>query len=219
MSSKTHNRKQLIEESIEAKPRNRSVDPTTLNDEIKNLWKDMIDTSRQDVIGGAGKSIGEQLLGGGDLSEGQEIALSQARKAKQEAEEETVVASEHIEYFRTVQNTESFGDQRAEREVKQAVENIRAEIKNLMKTSKIVERTVKDATAEQAPVKPGKYHISFFEFVLSVLRDATRKLEDAANLGAVFTSKKQQSKYWTKYKSHGTQFGLSGERTTATQTG
>src|SRR3989338_2649583 len=80
----------------------------------------------------------------------------------------------------------------------------------------LIERTVKDATADQAPVRPGKYHLSFFEFVLSVIRDATRKLEDSVSYGAVFTSKKQQSKYWSKYKKHGTTFGLSGERTTAT---
>jgi hypothetical protein len=217
--AKQHQKRQVWEESVEAKPRNRVSEPTTLNEEIKALWKNMVDTGKQEVFGDLGKSISDQLLGGGTLEEGHEVSLKKAEEAKDVAEKKVEVTSEHMEYFRTVQKAESYGDARTEHEIRQAVDQIRMEIQKLMKTSKIVERTVKDATAEAAPVKPGKYHITFFEFVLNVIRDATRKLEDAANLGAVFTSKKQQSKYWNSYKTHGTQFGLSGERTTATQTG
>ena len=129
------------------------------------------------------------------------------------------ITAEHMNYVRTNVEAEQSGESRTEMEVKRGVEEIRAEIQKLVKTSKLVERTVKDATADKAPVRPGKYHISFFEFVLGIIRDATQKLEDTVHFGAVFTSKKQQSKYWNMANKKGTSFMLSGERTTATQTG
>ncbi|EKD64839.1 MAG: hypothetical protein ACD_50C00286G0001 [uncultured bacterium] len=222
-------RRQITEESVESKPRNTVPEPTTVSSEVKNLWKSMLKRTQEDIVGGSLKSASEQLLGSSRpkqeeyLIEGNIVSLDKYRQAKdareKRAEEKPQVSMEHMSYFRRVENADNFAESKVETEVKQRVEEIRLEIKRLVKTSKIVERTVKDATADQAPVRPGKYHLSFFEFVLSVIRDATRKLEDSVSYGAVFTSKKQQSKYWSKYKKHGTTFGLSGERTTATQTG
>ncbi len=215
-------KKQISEESIEAKPRNRYIEPATVNDEFKDLGKGIINSAWNDLLGTSPTSISEQLFGFGSenqLAEGQAVSLTQQRVEQVEKKEKIQVTSEHMEYFRTVNNADRIGETRTEAQVRQAVEQIRMEIKKLMQTSKLVERTVKDATADQAPVRPGKYHINFFEFVLGVIKDATRKLEDTVSYGAVFTSKKQQSKYWSKYQKHGTTFGLSGERTTATQTG
>lgn len=216
MKSKLKKKLQFEEESIEAKPRIAVSEPTTFKEETKKLWDDLLKKTGNDLLGGSLASVSEQLLGSADrqMLEGEEFLLKQ--KAK---EEKPQITAEFMEYRREVINTERVGDRRTEMQVNQAVDQIRAEIKKLIQTSKLVERTVKDATVEQAPVKPGKYHITFFEFVLGIIRDATRKLEDTVHFGAVFTSKKQQSKYWTSFKKHGTSFGLSGERTTATQTG
>ena len=221
MNPKTKQKKHLVEESIEAKPRtNRYVEPTTVKNEMKQLWDSMIANTKQDVFGDLASDINQQIFGGGDLQPGHEVSLArQAKKQEQPAEQKPQVTMEHMEYFRSVQNVDRLGETRTETQISRAVEEIRMEIKKLVSTSKIVERTVKDAAAEKAPVKPGKYHLNFFEFVLNILKDATQKLEDSATLGAVFTSKKQQSKYWNTYKKQGTSFGLSGERTTATQTG
>lgn len=215
-------KKQIAEESVEAKPRSRYIEPTTVNDEVKDLWKGMIGTVKSDLIGATGSSITEQLFGFGtseenQLAEGQAVSLTQTKVREQQ--DKLQVTSEHMEYFRSVNNADRIGETRTEMQVRQAVDQIRMEIQKLIKTSKLVERTVKDATADQAPVKPGRYHLNFFEFVLGIIKDATRKLEDTVSYGAVFSSKKQQSKYWSSYKKQGTTFGLSGERTTATQTG
>ena len=202
---------------------NRYIEPLQPGDELKNLWKGLLDQSTHGLSDGLGEALSDQFFGSADLQPGQEVSLArkqqQTPSKEQSAERKPAVAMEHIEYFRTVQNVDRAPETRTETQISQAVEQIRLEIKKLVQTSKIVERTVKDATAEKAPVKPGKYHINFFEFVLNMLKDATRKLEDASSLGQVFTSKKQQSKYWNTYKKQGTSFGLSGERTTATQTG
>ena len=216
-------KQQIFEESVESKPRSKVIEPTNITDEAKIAIKDAWDQT----LSGTAESVSEQLLGTSSqneqqLFEGQELVL-RTQKSEDIASgrhEKVGVTTEHIEYVRRdVQSAERSGEARAELEVRRGVEQIQMEIRKLINTSKIVERTVKDATAEKAPVKPGKYHLSFFEFVLGVIRDATRKLEDTVHFGAVFTSKKQQSRYWNSYKKHGTQFGLSGERTTATQTG
>ena len=223
MQTKQKRKQNLVEESIESKPRNMVSEPTTFHGETKKLWNDMLKNTGRDIVGGSLSSASEQLLGFSEsrenqLVEGEEFVL-ETEKIQEESGEKSQITAEFMEHKRTVINAEKSGETKTEVEVKRAVEEIRGEIRKLAQASKLVERTVKDATADQAPVRPGKYHISFFEFVLGVIRDATRKLEDTVHFGAVFTSKKQQSKYWNTYKKHGTQFGLSGERTTATQTG
>ncbi|HVZ11633.1 MAG TPA: DUF5660 family protein, partial [Patescibacteria group bacterium] len=215
-------KQQNIENSIESKPRNTYIEPTTVKDEMKSLWRELIKTSKTDALG-TGTSFTEQVFGVGDfqLAEGEAVNLKAKKKQEEEQKkaEKKPVASEHMEYFRTVNHADRIGESSTEREVRQAVEQIRMEIQKLAKTSKLVERTVKDATADQAPVKPGRYHLNFFEFVLNIIRDANSKLQDSVSYGAVLTGKKQQSKYWNQYKTQGTSFGLSGERSSATQTG
>lgn len=220
MGSKPQTKRHSGEQSAEAKSRINYSEPTTVNDELKALGRGIIKSTWEDLLGATGSTFSEQVLGfgvSGNLQEGQEVSLK--KKQQEKKEEKSVTTSEHMEYFRSVNNADRMPETRMESEIRNSVDQIRMEIKKLIQTSKIVEKTVKDATADKAPVKPGKYHISFFEFVLSVVREATRKLEDSASYGAIFTSKKQQSKYWSSYKKQGTTFGLSGERTVATQTG
>jgi hypothetical protein len=217
MQSKQKRKFQLGEEPVESKP--GSSEPIKITKEAKDAAKNAWDQ----MLGGSGKSVLEQMLGKSSnenrLIEGQEFILPSKKTHEKTRESKPQITEEFVEYKRSVINAERPAEAKTEMEIKRAVEQIQAEIKRLSQTSKLVERTAKDATAEKAPVKPGRYHLSFFEFVLGVLRDATRKLEDTVHFGAVFTSKKQQSKYWNAYKKHGTQFGLSGERTVSTQTG
>lgn len=211
MKAQTNRKPQLKEESIEAK--------LGVTSEFKNIGKGVLNSATNDLFRDSGKNLWDQLLGApeapkkrGDnvLSEGEEMKLKN---------EKVAASSEFVEYKREV----VYGDKKSENGenyiIRDQIEQIRLEIRKLVRTSKVVEQTVKDATTEKAPVKPGKYHVAFFEFVLGVIKDATRKLEDSAAMGAVFSGKKKQRQYWSMYKKHGTTFGLSGERTTATQTG
>lgn len=209
MRAQTNKKPQIKEESIEAK--------IGITSEFKNIGKGILKSTKSDVIDGFSKNLWDQMLGAPEqkqdnvLAEGQEIKLSKKEKAAS--------SLEFSEYKREI----IFGDKKSENGetyiIRQQVEQIRMEIKKLINTSKIVEQTVKDATTDKAPVKPGKYHVSFFEFVLGVIKDATRKLEDSVSFGSAIKNKKQQKQYWNMYKKQGTTFGLSGERTVATQTG
>lgn len=206
-------RNNFREESIEAKSGGVASEVTAVGKQVsESLWKDFLTQSA--------KGIPEQLFGlssaENTLTPGQEVSLKKK-------EEKKAISSEHMEYFREVKSADTIAENRHERQITSQVEQIRMEIKRLVKTSVIVEQTVKGAVADTAPVRPGKYHVSFFEFVLNTIKDATRKLEDSVSFGAIFQGKKRakQSKqqHWTKVKEKGTQFGLSGERTVATQTG
>src|SRR3989344_5698474 len=73
--------------------------------------------------------------------------------------------------------------------------------------------------SEQQIVNPGKYHVSFFEWVLLLVRQARMKVEDSSAWLGAFKSKKAKKQYWSMFKKHGTTFGLSNERVVSTQTG
>lgn len=203
-------RRVVSEEAIESKSGN-------VTSEFKDLGKQFTDSIWKDFLGKSMQGIPEQIFGASSgeqtLAPGQEVDL------KSKKEEKKTVSSEHMQYFRKVESSDIAFQNKENYTISQQVENIRLEIRKLVKTSKIVEQTVKGAVAENAPVKPGKYHVSFFEFVLNIIKDATRQLEDSVSFGAVFKNKKQQKQHWTQSKKLGTQFGLSGERTVATQTG
>src|ERR1035437_8382181 len=105
------------------------------------------------------------------------------------------------------------------RELNAKVSEIIIELKKLTKSSKELEITFREITVEQNPVNPGKYHLNFFEWMLSTIKSARMKIEDSANWTSLFATKKGKKDYWSLFKKHGTSFGSSGERTTATQTG
>jgi hypothetical protein len=77
----------------------------------------------------------------------------------------------------------------------------------------------KEVAIEQRIVNPGKYHTSFFEWVLSAIRIARMKVEDSGAWLSASKGKKAKKDYWQMFKKHGTTFGLSNERVVATQTG
>jgi hypothetical protein len=96
------------------------------------------------------------------------------------------------------------------------IEEIMAELQRLVKSSTIISNEYARVAVEQKPVAAGKYHLNFFDFMLSVIKTARMKVEDS---GAWMAVAKKKSGYLQKAKSMGTKFTLSHERTVATQTG
>src|SRR3989344_5629978 len=104
-------------------------------------------------------------------------------------------------------------------EMKAQIDQIVFELKHLAKSSTILEAEFREVVVEQRIEKPGKYHVSFFEWMLSVVKSARMRVEDSGAWLALFKSKKKQRGYWQMFKKHGTSFGLSNERVVSTQTG
>lgn len=158
----------------------------------------------------------------GDLIPGQEISLNK-KGSDQKAEKPQAERKPRIEagwdYVGEIIHSEKRIAQTENRELNAKVSEIIIELKKLAKSSKELEVTFREITVEQKPVNPGKYHLNFFEWMLSAIRSARMKIEDSKNWARLFASKKGKKDYWTSFKKHGTSFGLSGERTPATQTG
>lgn len=197
----------LAEDSIEAKYTsiNASVSDIS-NAGLDSLWKDLLGSGSKDIIG--------QVFGA-ELKPGQPQSLK-----KEEPKPEKKPTSEaHMEYFRTVKNADIAPEMNRDAETQRRVDDIRTEIKKLMNASKELENAFKSVSVEQKVVKAGKYHETFFMFVLSLLRSARIKMEEGASWMQTKKSKKQQQSYKSMAKKHGTSFTLNNERTAATQTG
>lgn len=73
---------------------------------------------------------------------------------------------------------------------------------------------------ERVPKKTGIYYIRFLEWLLLTVKQLRLKVDEGRAWLAEFNQKKKKRiGYWQMYKKHGTTFGLSHERTLATQTG
>lgn len=103
--------------------------------------------------------------------------------------------------------------------VKQAIEAVRSELEGLAKAIGSLSSDI-HKTIQEIPVEPGVYHLNFFERLKSVLHMLRVRVSDSNSWLDMFKqNSKKKSGYWTKYKKHGTKFGLSADRTPATQTG
>lgn len=207
------------EDSIEAKRGESSSfeDSKKVSSSIKNLQKSVINSLWEDLIKGGKSTISEQIFGGksagGDLKAGQEIVL------KEQVKQENLKTKKHTEYAEEVKKIEIVAENRNQTALEQKVHEILIELKKLAKSSKELQNAVKEAEKQEMPVKAGRYHINFLEWILLTVRSARTKVEEGANWASMLSGRRNQKRYWNMFKKHGTTFGLSQERTTATQTG
>jgi len=152
----------------------------------------------------------------GEMQQGEEISL-----ARKQQEEKTKLKNVDgvINYTAEIVHAERRITQETNREVKISVQEILVELKKIKGMSKEIESQFKDVDTINMPENPGKYHLNFFEWVLSVVRNARMKIEDSRAWLTSVSNKSTKKNHWTSNKKQGTQFGLSGERSAATQTG
>jgi hypothetical protein len=106
------------------------------------------------------------------------------------------------------------------REIKQRLDQIIDELKRLVSTSKVLQMEFAGVSVDQAPQQVGEYHVNFFDWLLLTIRAARQKVEDSgAWLASAKSKGGKKGGYWGMFKKHGTSFGLSNERSVATQTG
>lgn len=201
---------------------------------VTNLGRSVVQSVTEDVGKGFVAEAWNQLLKGegydkaratkGELEEGEELdllAISQTAQKEPSSQKETAAqyVEPGIDYKREIIHAEKriLGENQKELSIK--IEEILIELKKLTKTSQELAVEFKEVTVEQAPAKPGKYHLAFFEWLLTLVKVARLKVEDSASWLALFKSKKKQKGYWNMFKKHGTTFGLSNERVVATQVG
>lgn len=106
-----------------------------------------------------------------------------------------------------------------EQQLEIQVQALQEELNEMAKATKDLEKEVKVA-AFQATVKPGVYHVTFFEKLRHFIKAFRSKIESSAAWLAAFNKRsRKRNYYWAQVRKSGTKFMLSGERYMATQAG
>ncbi len=194
-------------------PKNKQKVPQRNSDsfleQLKELPSDTVKTIKKDLIKDGAKAAWSQFWG---VEQGQasiETAPS-IEEAERKEKPQKKSALELDKEFVVFSGQERF--------VARQMEEIRRELEAIIMTMAKVEIEVQKAVME-IPVKPGVYHINFLQRLRSALILIRENMESSVSWLKKGASRKKQKGYWNKYKKHGTTFGLSGERTLATQTG
>lgn len=211
------------------KKQNKQYVDTNPIEAIRDIGSEILETGSdlgKDVV----SDLWSQLLGAkkeqpqqthGDLQQGQELDLSamSAQQHSQVEQEKKPDLEPGIDYRREILHGEKRIAQENTRGLESQIQQIIIELKRLASSSQVLEAEFREITVEQRIEHPGTYHVTFFEWMLTVVRAARMKVEDSGAWLTQFKSKKKQKQYWNMFKKHGTTFGLSNERVVATQTG
>lgn len=193
-----------------------------------DFLKDTVSLDEWKVYAGYEETGGKRERVSGDLFEGEELNLKELKKLnelkKQTAEEKKdkiLDIDPGYNYRDQILNREKKSSQRHSQETLNKIEQILAELKKIVDTTQELRVQFKEVAVTQTVVNPGKYHESFFEWLLSIVQNARMKVEDSGAWLAAMHSKKKSREYWAmaNEKVGGTSFSLSSERVVATQVG
>jgi hypothetical protein len=161
----------------------------------------------------------KHVLRSGELMPNEELILTKAREEKAEKQEKMAKIDPGIDYAREIVQTGERASNHENKELEAQLKEIMVEIKKLADSSKELQVQFKTVAVEQYVTKPGKYHKSFFTWLLSIIKAARAKVEDSSSWLAAMHSKKKSRGYSARAEEEGTSFTQNGDRTPATQTG
>lgn len=168
-------------------------------DAVKDMWAQIL---------GVDKYAAKPTAKGGDLKAGQELNLKDVGKAKEQPKSEAPVS-----YFKEIREAGKSGLTQEAHEIHQQVASIMYELQRLATSTKQVEKQVAMAIGTGV-VNPGKYHVNFFEWMLTVVSDARKRVENA---GAWLHTTKKKQGIFQSMKKNMSQY-MSGERSVSNQT-
>ncbi|MGA2967873.1 MAG: DUF5660 family protein [Candidatus Levyibacteriota bacterium] len=183
-----------------------SVKDELLEKSISSAWKQLLDNADN-----VDKKTSQMQAVAGDLQEGEEINFQRSEKR--------VDIDPGINYKEEILHFEKKEMQVQQGQLNQRVEQIMLELKQLSKSVKGLETQVRDVDTNMLPPTPGKYHETFFEYLLTVLKNARIRIEDSSNWLSVVAKKASRKGYWGMAKKHGTSYTLSADRAVAQQVG
>lgn len=180
----------------------------------------------KDVVANEAKSEFNVVLSqvfGIELSPGKSVSISKKAESKAAESHETekpALTSEHLAYYSEFKRaTEGKNVDETNVVIKNQLEQILAELRNLKSSSDELENVFKDVAIETPPEKPGIYHLTFFEGFLKLVMKMKDKVQDGVVYAKLFRSRKQERSYHAMAKKGGTSFTLHHDRSVATQTG
>lgn len=106
-----------------------------------------------------------------------------------------------------------------ETQVAKLMQELAAEVNKLEQQTSELTSEIRHATVDMAPIRPGIYHLNFFNWVIGTLRDLRKRVNDSRLWLNMWSQKKKQKGYWAMYKKYGNKFAMSDERGIATAGG
>ncbi len=214
------------------KIKNKQQIDTNFVEAFRDLGSDFKKTSKDLVKDSAG-DFWKQMFGDlktqegretskGDLVEGEEISFGKKNKALRDLEEKEAGLADiapGLDYRREIIETDKRICHEDEKVIESKIQEILTELRQIVSKSQELEIQYRQVIVEQRIEKPGKYHLNFFEWILSIIKNAHAKIEDSQTWLSAFKNKKAKQGYWQMFKKHGTTFALSNERVVAQQTG
>ncbi len=189
--SKKPQKKVVVDNPIEA-----------LKDVGENIVQAATESSAQAV-----KDMWAQILGVEQYSIKQSGELKKGEAVDLKPKEKKSVSEAPMSYFKEIREAGKHGSAIESHEIRQQVQAIMYELQRLSHVSKAVEKEVAIGIGTGV-VNPGKYHVAFFEWMLVVIQDARKRVENA---GAwLHTTKKKQGIFQSMKKNMSQ--AMSGER-------
>lgn len=175
---------------------------------LRNLGEETLGSLTHDVVGGVAETAINQLRG----KQTEEVdQLAQRAPEKQDYQ--------FSQEFLDIRRQEQLIWSQEQEKTKLQIAAVLQEIKKLIAAAKNLTQEI-EVAAQQVPVEPGSYHLSFFEKLKQTLILLRKKVENAATWLAAFNQRaKKRNYYWAQVRKSGTKFMLSQERYMATQAG
>lgn len=104
-------------------------------------------------------------------------------------------------------------------QIQKLMQELAVEVAKLQQQTSELTNEVKSVTVATVPIKPGAYHLNYFEWIIGTLRDLRKRVNESRLWLKVWSQKKQQKGYWAMFKKHGTSFAMSEERAIASANG
>lgn len=186
------------------------INQDTILEQLRDVGGAVAKSVKTDLLGGVTSGALDELFGPRkkDLKPGEEVIIPQTQE---------LAAKPIIE----VRKPEAVLFTAQEANLSREIEAVRQELKKTVDELKELNTAVVEVekAVAQAPVKAGKYHLSFFARLRAIIKLFRQQVsESRVWLEASFAKKKKRG-YWSMFKKHGTTFGMSSERVIATQAG
>jgi hypothetical protein len=204
--------------------KNKVINQDSLIEQLKSLGGSIAGSVKSDVVSGISTDAFTSLFGvpqQGELTPGQPINLADKPVMQQEMPEETPFSPQRTKpdmFIDRLTNETINRLKTQESQTAQKIEEIRFELKALIKTISNVNKELEMAVNANV-VDAGEYHLAFLDRIKIMLKILRQNINSSGTWLNTMKSRRKERKYWNMYKKKGTSFGLSNERSVSTQVG
>ncbi|MBU1084974.1 MAG: DUF5660 family protein [Candidatus Beckwithbacteria bacterium] len=184
---------------------------------FKDIGKSTVKSFAKDVVAGTAKNAVDIFTKGQPIDNSNPEDNFKFEEYLNQQEQK--IRNQERQRFEAIRREEKIIFSREDHQTKVQIENLQVQVKQLASEQVGLMKEL-DQASFQAVVNPGVYHQNFFERLLHLIKLAKKNIVNSRTWLSLHNYRaKKQTGYWSQFKKSGTSFMLSGERSTATQTG